>query len=107
MSAADIPAPTERLVAAQAAVRKRWLKSRYGLVGPALLIIGVFGYALGLGLTQLARHLLDNLSIPIQVQSRGDILLWSCGGTLLFCVLASVLPAVKIIRTDPEVVFRS
>ncbi len=43
MTAADIPAPTERLAAAQAIVRKRWLKSRYGLVGPALLIIGVFG----------------------------------------------------------------
>jgi len=43
MSATDIPAPTERLVAAQALVRKRWLKSRYGLVAPAIVIVGVFG----------------------------------------------------------------
>ena len=43
MAVADIPAPTERLAAAQAIVRKRWLKSRYGLVGPAIAIIGVFG----------------------------------------------------------------
>jgi len=43
MSATDIPAPTERLVAAQALVRKRWLKSRYGLVAPAIVIVGLFG----------------------------------------------------------------
>jgi spermidine/putrescine transport system permease protein len=43
MALADIPAPTERLVAAQAIVRKRWLKSRYGLVAPAIVIVGLFG----------------------------------------------------------------
>ena len=43
MTAADIPAPTERLVAAQAIVHKRWLKSRYGLVAPAIVIVGLFG----------------------------------------------------------------
>jgi len=43
MSAADIPAPTERLVAAQKVVRARWLKSRYLLSGPALVIISIFG----------------------------------------------------------------
>ncbi len=43
MSAIDIPAPTERLVAAQKLVRKRWLKSRYGLVAPAIIIVGLFG----------------------------------------------------------------
>jgi len=43
MTAADIPAPTERLAAAQAIVRKRWLKSRYGLVAPAIVIVGLFG----------------------------------------------------------------
>src|SRR5471032_1374513 len=43
MSAADIPAPSERLVVAQALVRKRWLKSRYSLVGPAVVIISLFG----------------------------------------------------------------
>jgi spermidine/putrescine transport system permease protein len=43
MTAADIPAPSERLVAAQALVRKRWLKSRYGLVAPAIVIVGLFG----------------------------------------------------------------
>jgi spermidine/putrescine transport system permease protein len=43
VSATDIPAPTERLVAAQKLVRKRWLKSRYGLVAPAIIIVGLFG----------------------------------------------------------------
>ncbi len=43
VSAIDIPAPTERLVAAQKLVRKRWLKSRYGLVAPAIIIVGLFG----------------------------------------------------------------
>ncbi len=43
MSAADIPAPTERLVAAQQVIRARWLKSRYLLSGPALVIISIFG----------------------------------------------------------------
>jgi spermidine/putrescine transport system permease protein len=39
----DIPAPTARLVAARELLRRRWLNSRYGLVGPAILIIGLFG----------------------------------------------------------------
>ncbi len=78
-----------------------------GLVAAQSVIIGVLGYGLGLGLTRVACQLLENLSIPIQVQSRGDIFLWSFCATLLFCVLASVIPAVKIIRTDPEVVFRT
>ena len=43
MAALDIPAPTERAAAAQAFLRRRWLKSRYGLVGPALVVIGLFG----------------------------------------------------------------
>jgi spermidine/putrescine transport system permease protein len=43
VAAVDIPAPTERAVAAQAFLRRRWLKSRYGLVGPALVVIGLFG----------------------------------------------------------------
>jgi spermidine/putrescine transport system permease protein len=43
VAAVDIPAPTERAVAAQAFLRRRWLKSRYGLVAPALIIIGLFG----------------------------------------------------------------
>ncbi|HYV88358.1 MAG TPA: ABC transporter permease [Candidatus Polarisedimenticolia bacterium] len=43
MSATDIPVPTERLVAAQKLLRGRWLKSRYGLVAPAVVIIGLFG----------------------------------------------------------------
>ena len=43
MAASDLPAPTERLVAAQNALRRRWLKSRYGLVTPAIAIIGLFG----------------------------------------------------------------
>jgi putative ABC transport system permease protein len=75
------------------------------LVVAQSVIIGVLGYGLGLGLTQLASQLLDKISIPIQVQIRGSIFLWSFSATLLFCVLASVTPAVKIIRTDPEVVF--
>lgn len=43
MAAVDIPAPTERAAAAQAFLRRRWLKSRYGLVAPALVVIGLFG----------------------------------------------------------------
>jgi spermidine/putrescine transport system permease protein len=43
MAASDLPAPSERLAVAQALVRKRWLKSRYGLVGPAIAIVGLFG----------------------------------------------------------------
>jgi ABC-type spermidine/putrescine transport system permease subunit I len=43
LAAVDIPAPTARTVAAQALLRRRWLKSRYGLVAPALVIIGLFG----------------------------------------------------------------
>ncbi len=43
MAAFDIPAPTPRAAAAQALLRRRWLKSRYGLAGPALVVIGLFG----------------------------------------------------------------
>jgi spermidine/putrescine transport system permease protein len=43
VSASDIPAPTPRAAAAQALLRKRWLRSRWGLSGPALVIIGLFG----------------------------------------------------------------
>jgi spermidine/putrescine transport system permease protein len=43
VAAVDIPAPTERAAAAQAFLRRRWLKSRYGLVAPALVVIGLFG----------------------------------------------------------------
>jgi spermidine/putrescine transport system permease protein len=43
MAATDLPAPTARLVAAQGALRRRWLKSRYGLIAPAIAIIGLFG----------------------------------------------------------------
>lgn len=35
--------PSERVAEAQAVMRRRWLRSRWGLAGPALLIIGVFG----------------------------------------------------------------
>ncbi len=43
MAALDIPAPTQRAAAAQALLRRRWLKSRYGLIAPAILVIGLFG----------------------------------------------------------------
>ncbi len=43
MASLDIPAPTERLLAARELLRRRWLKSRYSLSAPALLIIGLFG----------------------------------------------------------------
>ena len=43
MAALDIPAPTARAAAAQALLRRRWLKSRYGLIAPSLIIIGLFG----------------------------------------------------------------
>ena len=43
MASLDIPAPTERLLAAREMLRRRWLKSRYSLSAPALLIIGLFG----------------------------------------------------------------
>jgi spermidine/putrescine transport system permease protein len=43
MAMLDIPAPTERAAAAQAMLRRRWLRARWGLSAPALLIIGLFG----------------------------------------------------------------
>ena len=44
MSAADqSPAPSERVAEAQAVMRRRWLRSRWGLSAPALIIIGLFG----------------------------------------------------------------
>ena len=43
MATLDIPAPTERAAAAQAMLRRRWLRTRWGLSAPALLIIGLFG----------------------------------------------------------------
>jgi spermidine/putrescine transport system permease protein len=44
MSAIDAPLqPHARVVAAQALLRRRWLRSRWGLVGPAILVIAVFG----------------------------------------------------------------
>src|SRR5579862_4827967 len=36
-------APSERVAEAQAMMRRRWLRSRWGLAAPALLIIGLFG----------------------------------------------------------------
>jgi len=36
-------APSERVAEAQALMRRRWLRSRYGLAAPALVIIGLFG----------------------------------------------------------------
>lgn len=36
-------APSERVARAQALMRRRWLRSRYGLAAPALVIIGLFG----------------------------------------------------------------
>ena len=41
MSAPAIP--SERVTQAQAVMRRRWLRSRWGLAAPALLIIGLFG----------------------------------------------------------------
>ena len=35
--------PSERVVRAQAMMRRRWLRSRWGLAAPALAIIGLFG----------------------------------------------------------------
>lgn len=43
MTALEIPAANPRIVAAQAMLRRRWLRSRWALVGPALLVITVFG----------------------------------------------------------------
>ena len=41
MSAPAIP--SERVTQAQAVMRRRWLRSRWGLAAPALVIIGLFG----------------------------------------------------------------
>lgn len=44
MSAADPSlAPSARVAEAQALMRRRWLRSRWGLAAPALIIIGLFG----------------------------------------------------------------
>jgi spermidine/putrescine transport system permease protein len=46
MSVATLPAtvtPSERVAKAQAEARKRWLRTRWGLSAPAVIIIGLFG----------------------------------------------------------------
>ena len=43
MSATDLPQPNQRVAEAQAALRRRWLRTRWGLSAPAVVIIILFG----------------------------------------------------------------
>jgi spermidine/putrescine transport system permease protein len=43
MSLLAAPAPNERVLTAQALLRRRWIRSRWALVGPAITVITIFG----------------------------------------------------------------
>jgi putative ABC transport system permease protein len=75
------------------------------LVTVQSLVIGLCGYGLGLGLASLVQRGLEQRLLIVELTR--PLLIAVFTGSLVFCTAASLLPALKIIRTDPEIVFRA
>lgn len=74
-----------------------------GLVTCQAMMVGMVGFGIGLMLALYAQENLKQQALYVLLTPRLVMLVFL--GTILFCALASLLSAVKIIRIDPAMVF--
>jgi putative ABC transport system permease protein len=75
-----------------------------GLIAAQGMLMGLGGYGVGVGLSYLVQHCLDaGLGIIVTAGMLYGVL----AGTVLFCVGSALLCAVRVLWTDPGLVFKA